>query len=448
MSFKSILISTVLITLVTAGSTFAQEASTLPQVAGKPAGVQYPFTAEVTGNDVYIRTGNSVNDYHSGKVNKGFKVTVVDEVLGWAKILPPEGSYSWISKSYVTVNAANPNTGVVTGDSVRVWAGSDFREPLHSPGLQTKLNAGEIVELMPSQPENSDYFKIKPPVGAHLWISAEYLTFAAPMEGKPVIVPPRPDTAGAQQPTVQKPAVQPPAADIPPSTEQSRPMFTNIPGQEGQTSETEESSETAGTEPSQQPAEAVEPAKPAPATKETQYLAENYELSKKIDEIVKQPLGEQDYTEVKQALEAIKTDADAGRAAAFAQVLLERIARYELAASAIQQVQQQDKSLQKTREQIEKAHQAQLSKLPKEADYLYTGILKPSYVYSDEGGPKRYLLTDANGKIISYLVPASAAIAGKMDSLAGTKVGVKGTIANNARSLVTLVNVTEVDPMK
>jgi uncharacterized protein YgiM (DUF1202 family) len=439
MSGKSILISTVLITLVTAGSTFAQ----LPQVADKPAGIPYPFSAEVTGNDVYIRTGNSVNDYHSGKVNKGFKVTVVDEVLGWAKILPPEGSYSWISKSYVTVNAANPNTGVVTGDSVRVWAGSDYREPLHSPGLQTKLNAGEIVELMPDQPENSDYFKIKPPVGAHLWISAEYLKFASSVEGKPVVVPPRPDAAGTQRPSVQTPAT-----DIPPSMEQSRPVFTNIPGQEGQAAE--QGSQAVTGETSQPPAaeKPAQPDRPAPATKESQYLAENYELGRKIDEIAKQPLDQQDYTEVKQALEAIKSDADAGRAAAFAQILLERIGRYELAASAIHQVQQQDKNLQRTREQIEKAHQAQLSKLPKEADYLYTGILKPSFVYSDEGGPRRYLLTDANGKIISYLTPATAGMSGKMDSLAGKKVGVKGTIASNARSLVTLVNVTEVDPMK
>jgi hypothetical protein len=151
---------------------------------------------------------------------------------------------------------------------------------------------------------------------------------------------------------------------------------------------------------------------------------------------------------VKQALEAIKTDAEAGRAADYAQILLDRIGRFELAASAITQVQQQDKNLQQTREQIEKAHQAQLSKLPKEAEYLYTGILKPSYVYSDEGGPKRYLLTDANGKIISYLAPATAGMSGKMDSLAGQKVGVKGTITSNAKSLVTLVNVTDVDPLK
>jgi hypothetical protein len=265
MSFKSILVSTVLITLVTAGSAFAQQAFTLPKIADRPEGSQFPFIAEVTGNDVYIRTGNSINDYHSGKVNKGFRVMVVDEVLGWAKILPPDGSYSWISKSYVRVDAANPKSGVVTGDSVRVWAGSDYREPLNSPGLQTKLNQGEIVEMMPDQPAGGDYFKIKPPVGAHLWISAEYLKFSAPMQDKPVVVPPRPTAAAtnqspATQPTAQQPAVEQPATDIPPSTEQSRPVFTNLPGQQGQptAAETAPGAANAGTEASQ-PATAETP---------------------------------------------------------------------------------------------------------------------------------------------------------------------------------------------
>ncbi len=368
----------VFITLMAAGMAHAQAEAALPQVAQKPAGVQYPFSAEVIGDDVYIRTGNSINDYHSGKVSKGFKVTVVDEVLGWAKILPPEGSYSWIAKSYVNV-AAGATTGVVTGDSVRVWAGSDYREPIASPSLQTKLNAGEVVELMPNQPESSDYFKIKPPAGAHLWISAEYLKFAAPLQqAKPVVVPPRPDSVPAEQPLPAVPA----DANTLAATKQPIPVFKNIPGQEGQFTE-EPSDGKAPVVVSPAEAAPVPTPAPKPVSKESLLLKENYKWSAKIDEISKKPLKEQDYSEVKQALEAIKADAEAGRAAAYAQILLERINRFELASSAIDEIQQQDQNLQQTREQIEKAHQAELAKLPKEADYLYTGKLKPSYVYSE-----------------------------------------------------------------
>lgn len=435
MNFNSAFISIVLMTSLAAGNANAQLDTALPQVSDKPTNVQYPFIAEVTGDDVYIRTGNSLNDYHSAKVNKGFKVTVVDEVLGWAKILPPDGSYSWIAKSYVNVTSGT-TSGVVTGDSVRVWAGSDYREPIASPSLQTKLNTGEVVELMPTQPESGDYFKIKPPAGAHLWISSQYLKYTAPLQhDQPVIVPPRPDGTAVEQTP----------ADVPASSEQSRPVFNNIPGPEGQVAA--DSNETPETLPAEPPV-TQQPAKPAPPSKESQYLKDNYQLSAKIEEISKKPLAEQDYTEVKQSLEAIKADTEAGRAATYAQVLLERIARHELAASAIQQVDQQDKALMQTREQIEKAHQAQIAKLPKEADYLYTGTLKPSYVYSDRSGLKRYLLMDANGKIITYLVAATPEVGAKFDTLLNTKVGIKGTIANNARSLVTLVNVTAVDSME
>lgn len=438
MSFNSLFISVVLGLSMAGGPAVAQSETPLPQVAGKPANVQYPFMAEVTGDDVYIRTGNSLNDYHSGKAGKGFKVTVVDEVLGWAKILPPEGSYSWIAKSYVNVTPGK-STGVVTGDSVRVWAGSDYREPIASPSLQIKLNAGEIVELMPNQPESSDYFKIKPPAGAHLWISAQFLKYVAGIQSQPVVVPPRPDSTVAAALAVPDANAFTKTSDIPPSTEQSRPIFNNVAGAVEETTDPNKL-------PIDKPAEplAEKPVKPTPPSKESLYLKENYQFAAKIDAIAKKPLNEQDFTEIKQSLKAIIADAEAGRAADYSQILLDRIARHELAVAAIEQVQQQDKDLMQTREQIEKAHQAQLAKLPKEIDYLYTGTLKPSYVYSDKSGVKRYLLMDANGKIISYLTAATPEVAAKFDTLLNTKVGVKGTIANNAKSLVTLVNVTEV----
>lgn len=447
MNLKTTFLSVGLVSLL-AGTALAQEAA-LPQVAGKPAGVQYPFTAEVTGDDVYIRTGNSLNDYHAAKVNKGFKVTVVDEVLGWAKILPPEGSYSWISKSYVNVSDGK-TSGVVTGDSVRVWAGSDFREPIHSPSLQTKLNSGEVVELMPNQPASSDYFKIKPPAGAHLWISAELLKYAAAVsQDQPVVVPARPD-AGAVAPATgettpaQAPAAeQTPVGNLPASTEQSLPDFTNVGGQESAAEKPLDPNAPLPTATGDQ-----QPPKPKPISKETQYIRQNYELSGKIDEIMKKPQSERDFAEIKQSLEAIKADPEAGRASQYAQSLLNRIAGHELAASALEEVKQQEQSLQQTREQIEKAHQAELAKLPKEADYLYTGMLKPSYVYADKSGSKRYLLTDANGKIISYLVAGTPEVAAEFETLLNTKVGVKGSIASNAKSLVTLVNVTAVDSME
>jgi SH3-like domain-containing protein len=56
-----------------------------------------PYIAEITGNDVNIRSGPGTNYYRCGKLNKDDKVEVLSAQLGWSRIVPPPGSFSWIS---------------------------------------------------------------------------------------------------------------------------------------------------------------------------------------------------------------------------------------------------------------------------------------------------------------------------------------------------------------
>jgi len=110
--------------------------------AGGSQGVDtstFPYTAEITGDDVYIRSGPGTNFYHCGKLNKGDKVKVVDKQFSWSRIVPPPGSFSWISMQYVRISLDDPSVGIVTGDNVRVYAGSDYVKPLYSTTLQGKL---------------------------------------------------------------------------------------------------------------------------------------------------------------------------------------------------------------------------------------------------------------------------------------------------------------------
>jgi uncharacterized protein YgiM (DUF1202 family) len=133
----------------------------------------FPYMAEITGTDVYIRSGPGTNYYRCGKVNQPDKVEVVGTENSWSKIVPPSGSFSWISKQYVALDANNPGLGTVTGDNVNVRAGSEFVEPIHSTSLQVQLNKGAKVKLLGE--EKDDYYKITPPEGAYLWVSSEYL---------------------------------------------------------------------------------------------------------------------------------------------------------------------------------------------------------------------------------------------------------------------------------
>lgn len=432
-SARMLIYAIVLLSLMVPAVSAAPQAS-VPQVAGKPADVQYPFIAEVTGNNVYIRSGKGPLYYQCGKLNAGSTVTVVEDADGWSKIVPPEGSYSWIHKDYVKV-AAGSNKGEVIGENVRVWAGSDFIEASRSDSMQVKLNKNkdqidedDFVELFADQPENSAYYKIKPPAGAFLWVSSEFLKYVGPLVHKtPVAVPPRPDANEIQS--------------LPPAEEKSIPAFGNLTP-EGTPDQAAPVQEPA-------PKEAAVPAPPAPkpVTKESQLLKQCYELSAKIDEQLKKPLGQQNYADISKSLEAIKSDPEAGKAAAYSQILLDRIARYELAISVTDIVKQQDEALAAAKEQIEKAHQAQLSKLPKTLDFLFVGTLKPSYVYTDKTGQKRYVLTDGAGKILCYVTAATPEAAARLEQAVDTQIGIRGTIVSDSKSLVTLVSASAVEAM-
>ena len=400
----------------------AQETSSAtPQIAGKPTDIVYPFVAAAAANDVYVRSGRGPGYYHCGKVNTGDRVTVVEEAGGWAKILPLPENYSWIHKNYVKLNPQTPRMGTVTGDNVRIWAGSDFIEPIRSSSLQTRLNPGEIVELFDaSQSDTGDYYKIKSPSGAYLWISSDYLKYVGPVKPiEPVVVP---APAKAEPETLEErlgveTTPETPTVDIPKPAEPEKAVEAVKP----------------------------EPPKPAPPSKETVYLQQCYSLSEKINEELKKPLREQDYSAYKPQIAAILEDAEAGKSAIYAKFLMERIDRYELAIGVTQTLKKQDERLDAIRTQIEKAHQAQLDKIPSAQDtLLYTGTVKPSFVYTGTGGQKRFLLTDSTGRILCYMLPSGPEIQGRLEQLISQEISIRGTIISDPKALVTLISVTSI----
>ncbi len=449
------LTKTCILTVALFSSLFAMTAFAAPdnpataaqEVAGKPADAQYPFIAEVTGTNVYVRSGKSTADYPTAKLHKPDKVTVVGEEFGWAKIVPPRGSYSWIYKAYVKIDPDNPNMGIVTGENVRVWAGADGIDASRSMGFQTKMNQDadnidddDVVELRPDQPETGEYYKIKPPAGAYLWVSTEFLQYAgAYSQDKPIIVPPRPEIKPIE--------VTPVDAATQPSGQQPRPTFTNVNGAQ----QPAETTTTPPTQPVQveiqQPqtetaVEPVEPVKPKVSVKELEYTKQCHTAAAAIDEELKKPLAIQDYSGTSKMLTTITEDKDAGKAATYAQMLLERIKRYELAKSVTATLQKQDAQLAKARQNIARAHQDQLDQMPAEALFLYTGTLKESSVYTGKTGAKRYILADEDGKIICYIIADSPAVDAQLQQNLGKTIGINGGIVSTARSPITTVSAT------
>jgi len=132
------------------------------QSASEPS--EFPYTAQVVGDDVNIRSGPGTNYYECGRVNTGDTVEVIGHQAGWLQIVPPAGSFSWVAMQYISINADAPTTGIVTGEGVVVYAGSDYVLPMHSTTKQVMLNRGDKIKLLSE--EMDEYYKIAPPQGS------------------------------------------------------------------------------------------------------------------------------------------------------------------------------------------------------------------------------------------------------------------------------------------
>ncbi len=359
---------------------------------GEPAAAKpmEPYVAEVVGNDVFIRSGPGTNFYQCGKLYAGDRVQVINTQQGWSCILPPAGCFSWVSMQYVSINLDNPTMGIITGDNVGVYAGSDFVLPMHSTTKQVVLNRGQTVKLLGE--EKDDYYKIAPPQGAYLWVSTQFLQSTAPMPERTVVKPTDPNAIpSAVKGPDGKPVLQDP----------------NLPKTD---------------------------------------LDLYYALAEQIKAMQGKPAAERNYTEIKAKLTVLAARKDSGRAARYAEYTLKQVERFELADKSAKELELQRKELAKTTEKIDEARAAKLAQIPDFSKFAAMGKLEKSSVY--DGGPvKRYRLIDEMGKTIAYVTPVGAAIA-ESEKLVGHKVGLVGKIEPHeasARAFIEYTEITQLD---
>ena len=367
----------------------------------------FPNITEVVGTNVYVRSGAGTAYYFCGKVSSPLRIIVIEEKNNWAKIIPPKGSFSWISKKYVEQDEKNPDLGFVTGDNVRIWAGSDHVEPTRSHSLQTKLNIGDQVRL--TGQEKDEYYKIIPPPGAHLWISSEHLKYIGSVpKPKPMVLPPKPGT------------------EIEPLTKTPTKPVTVV--------QTDKSViEVEKAQPDVVPAPMT--MSPVVSTK----ILKCHELGKLILAEVKKPFEEQDYSEIKKQLKTIADDPDAGKAKFYAEYYLDQLDRYELAIVADKELKQQQQQLDETIEQIKQEHSETVRNIPDSGRFAAIGVIKPSSVYTDQTNQKRFFIEDEFGKIICYAIPVKDAVKIDLGKYVKQKVGLIGDIQSDPDNPVSLV---------
>jgi len=353
-------------------------------------GATYPYIAEITGNDVYVRSGPGTQHYPCGKCNTGDKVKVVGEQLGWSRIVPPAGSFSWVSMRYLCIDLKDRTQATVTGDRVRVYAGSESVEPLHSQIEQIRLTRGDKIKLLGH--EKDDYCKIEPPAGAYLWVSTK---FTRPTTGSGLSAP-IPVVADANSPA--------PDANKPPVV--------------------------------------VTP--PAPSTEAKQLDAYKL-LEARIDAEKAKPIEQQNYASIKKDLTSIANDKDAGRAATRAGFALEQIERFELAVRAARELGQQTDELTEILDRIDSAKTARLETVKDMSRFAAIGYFEKSNIYGPESSMKQYRIVDETGKTICYAMAVDAAAGRDLSAFLKKKVGLMGKITASSTTGGALIKFTDIE---
>jgi uncharacterized protein YgiM (DUF1202 family) len=353
-----------------------------PEAPAPPAG---PYVAEVTGDDVFVRSGPGTNFYQCGKLYRGDRVQVVSAQQGWSCIVPPPGCFSWIPMQYVSINLENPTMGIITGNNVRVYAGSDYVLPMHSTSEQVKLARNSNVKLLGE--EKDEYYKIAPPQGAYLWVSSELIRAAQ-------------GTAGGI-----------PAGTTP---------VAGTPGQKPQ----------------------------VPPTEEARMLDVYYALDAQIKAEHEKPLAKQNYAEIKTKLQELAKNEAAGKAARYAEFTLKQVDAFEIAAASVREVELQNKELAKTNAKIDEARLARLAQIEDHGKFAITGTLAGSSLYGANEQTKRYRILDASGKTVCYIAPVGAAVGQDYSHLIGKKVGIVGDIEPHEPTSRAFIKFTEVVPLE
>jgi hypothetical protein len=460
---------------------------------------RFSTSGVIMSNAVFVRCGPGENYYPTLKLDKGAKVKVVGAKFDWLKVVPPEGSFCYVARLYVDRHG-DGSVGRVNKDSINVRAGSALSAL--KIGILCELNQGEEVEILG---EEQEYFRIKPPARAYLYINKKFVE--PDPDAKPVVqvanndkkveapavpdagntkpvdpappvkpdAPANPDFAPANPPVadgggakpdapkapdnVGTPTPPPPlVGDMPKTTDPVKPEIVKpsdgVPGTPtpAPTPGDDAAPKTDGprfevVKPAA-PVKPVEPVKPAPPKIDvsTPELAEAvYDKAEtQFTATRTQPLDQQPLESLQQQFEAVvQSDALPESLRRLAE---SRLAVVKLRASAQAELikARQSQSELKQKQMALEAEQQELQKrIAENSVKVFTaiGTLQPSSLQQGQG--TLFRITDpATGRTVCYLRSNDA----KTVTLIGQFVGVKGGINEEARLGARVITPTEVTP--
>ncbi|MFA5864102.1 MAG: SH3 domain-containing protein [Phycisphaerae bacterium] len=372
---------------------------------------KFPFTGQVTGNSVSVRSGPDVNYYPVTRLMRNNTVQVVGEEYGWYKIVPPEGVFSCVSKDFV--DKKEGGKGVIKGDrvSIRVWSAESKRS------VQLPASNGMEVTIVG---EDGNWYKIVPPEGACVWISAKFVKSSS--ENSSAVA-----------------ATQPEARNMTSPSKKTSEEVTEV---------TDKTLETVTTRPTSQPA--------LPGINKV--IREHYVIhstttqpfdsngvmgkySRKLEELDKQylaaqkkPLAERKYDAIIAGLSPIAQQKDNKAAAMFAKNRLAMIEYQKQAQQGVGQLTELHETYTREITETKIPAMPQFNETnPDTYRYQGCGLLQPSLVFEGPLMPKRFRLFDPEkGRTVAY-VELAPNVEINISQYISKNVGVYGTSVFDAK---------------
>ena len=332
------------------------EDAAVAEVPAAPA-----FMARIIGDDVNIRTGPATIYYPVGQLKKGSSVIVNNVKQGFAQIYPTPECFSYIAKQFVEIKdmpaAAEAEEatkatklGVITGENVRVRAGSIKVPPANADVVQTKLNKGDLVHIIG---ERDEYYEIVCPPDTYFWVALDFIERTGGADKDAV----REYVNAAREKVLGD---GPHAPGVLTEADLDRKLYRNTV---------------------------------------TLYQAE-----------IAKPLASQDFAAVRQAIADLSEKTKLPSIKSSLSSLSRLVNRNELAVAAVQQSQQQDKllaqSLAKIDERVESLVAVSAS-ADNPQEMALQGKLVASAIFTAPTDNRRYLIFNKQGEIEAYVVPGN-----------------------------------------
>ena len=374
----------------------------------------FPYTAHITTDDVYVRSGPGQSYYPTDKLKAGQEVEVYrHDPGGWYAVRPPEGSFTWVSGRFIDLTG--DNLAVVTDDRVAARVGSRFSTIRDV--IQVRLNKAEVVEVLETKQtgtgtQRQTWYKIAPPSGEFRWVFGKYVDAVSSQDGlrrhlatnAPATTPtlveePKPDAVVA--------AYHEETTPIGPS---SRSVQTPVVVQASATRVVPEAAWSGS------PAAASRQI--TPEEYRTALAAIDIDLSIMIVEEPTVWAFDETRRRVEELLDVAQTAVERGHA----RVLLSKMARFE-------EIKRRYDGINQLRERTERVHR-QLEAVGRTGsratapDERFDGVGQLTRVVSSKVGAPRYALVDGQGGVHCYLSPAPGL---NLRHYVGRRVGINGT---------------------